>query len=209
MVEDVEVRCHRAGVCIAENHRSFLAETEKRRLVIALATFSLLFRPKGQRDRGQLSEFTHRDAVVILSTQHSADSTASRRVIAHRPLAEKLFMDIQIPGTSQIQSFEPFGHEVAGLLMQITDGAWVEKARGRSRKAAEVRWEKGRCGLTSTESLFVLHHDRFLSMKTSASHQRRRKIAAEIEFVFLTVEIIHEKCARRNFARLAETFRFL
>lgn len=74
----------------------------------------------------QLAEITHRDVVAILSAKRTADAESNRRVIAHHPLGRNRFIDIDILGTSQAQSLDPLGHEIARLLMQIRNVSRVE-----------------------------------------------------------------------------------
>lgn len=95
--------------------------------------------------RKQLEEIKYRDVVVILLRECAAESKPSRRIIAHQPLSVKRFIDIEILGTFQAQSFDPLGREVARFLMQIRNGSRVEAVRSGAGEATEAWWEKGRC----------------------------------------------------------------
>lgn len=95
--------------------------------------------------RVQLERIIHRGTMIILATQHATETKTSRRWIAHHPLGVNRFMNIQILGTSQTQSFDPLGHEVASLLMQIWNVAGIQRVERAAGEAAKIWWEKGRC----------------------------------------------------------------
>lgn len=113
-MQKVEVGGQRAGICIANNQRSFLAGIRE--------TFHY-------SKRGQLARINYRDVAAILLRERAADSKTSGRIIAHQPLSVKRFIDIQILGTSQAQTFDPLGREVERFLMQIRNSPGVEATR--------------------------------------------------------------------------------
>lgn len=176
MMQNVKVRGQRAGIRIADNHGRFLSdETELKDLLLPAPT---------QR---QLREITHRDAVIILSTQHATETKSNRNIVAHHPLAVERLMNIQILGTSQTQSVDPLGREVSRLLMQIWNGSGIEAAGWSAGKAPKVRWEKGRCWcwrrlvfLRPISATLLLHDIR--PRTDSRSQQQQHKINREVKF---------------------------